>query len=199
MDPKDLLAVAAACRGALDPFVEADWERPAGDLEWSCRTTLAHISSALAYYAVNLATRSEEERTGGQTNEALDIPYLLDAIEGRAAVLATVVRAAPADARGMQSWGRSDPDGFIAMGCDEMLIHTHDIASGLGATLEAPAGVPGGILERLFPWAPSGQDEWATLLWANGRATLGDRPRLDPEWVWLSAPLAEWNGEDPNR
>ena len=86
------------------------------------------------------------------------------------------------------------------MGCDEMLIHTNDILTGFGTTLDAPRDVCGRILERIFPWAPDGEgDAWERLLWANGRAPLGDRPRLEPDWVWLSVPLDQWNGEDPNR
>jgi hypothetical protein len=86
------------------------------------------------------------------------------------------------------------------MGCDELLIHTYDILSGFGASLDPPRDICEGILARISPWAPEDEgDAWTTLLWANGRATLGDRPRLEPDWVWLSVPLAEWNGEDPNR
>ena len=46
--PDDLRSSAQVCRRALEPFVDAEWDGPAGELEWSCRTTLAHMLSALA-------------------------------------------------------------------------------------------------------------------------------------------------------
>jgi hypothetical protein len=197
----DLRTVARTCRAALEPFRDGDWDGPAADLEWSRRATLAHLLAALTFYSVNLATRSEEPRSGGQANDSMDIEHLLDALEGRAEVLAVVCEAAPPEARGGHEYGRSDPEGFVAMACDELLIHSYDILSGFGARIAPPPdGVGGRILDRLFPWAPRDEaDEWSTLLWANGRAPLGDRPRLEPDWVWLSVPLDRWNGEDPNR
>jgi hypothetical protein len=199
VEPDDLLRVASLCKATLEPFASSgDWSRPAGDLEWSCHATLAHMLSALQYYAVNLATQSESSRSGGQTNESLPIDILLDAFDGRAVVLASLCASAPAGARGAHEYGRADVDGFIAMGCDEMLIHTDDIAAGLGASFEPPADVCVGVLARLFPWAPRDGEPWATLRWANGRASFGDRTRLGPEWVWHSKPLAEWDGTDPN-
>ena len=200
MEPGDIRAVSRLCLDALTPFGDADWEGPAGDLEWSRRATLAHLLSALTYYSVNLATRSTEERSGGQSNDQLDIEYLLQGLEGRAEVLAVVIEAALPGTRAAHGFGPSDPEGFVAMACDELLIHTHDILSGFGAFLDPPRDICEGLLARIFPWAPSDEaDAWETLLWANGRAPLGDRPRLEPDWVWLSVPLAEWNGEDPNR
>jgi hypothetical protein len=199
VEPGDLLHVESLCRAVLEPFAsDADWSVPAGELEWSCHTTLAHLLSGLLYYSVNLATRSETERSGGQTNESLPIDVLLDALEGRAAVLASLCSDAPPDARGGHTFGRTDVTGFVAMGCDELLIHTDDIAAGLGVSFDPPRDVCGAVLARLFPWAPSDSDPWATLRWANGRAALGDRARLSEDWVWHSRPLDEWDGTDPN-
>lgn len=198
MRPHALRETAGLCRAALEPYAGAgDWSAPAGDLEWSCRSTLAHVLSALTYYAVNLATRSTEERHSGQSKESLPIEQLIDALEGRAVVLAEVVAGAPESARGAHSMGMADPSGFVAMACDEMIVHTDDIVGGLGGIFEPPEALARAVVERLFPWAPPGEDAWATLLWANGRAPLGERPRLAGDWVWWCAPLAEWDGADP--
>ena len=50
------------------------------------------------------------------------------------------------------------------------------------------------VLARIFPWAPSEGDAWATLQWAAGRAPLPNRERLGTDWLWHCAPLAEWDG-----
>ncbi|MEX2421758.1 MAG: hypothetical protein WD670_08075, partial [Actinomycetota bacterium] len=153
--PEDVRATASVCRRALEPSVDSDWDRPAGELEWSCRTTLAHVLAALLYYAINLATRSTELRNSGQADPSLPIAELLDALEGRAAVLAEVCAAARPGARGAHDWGMPDATGFSALACDEMLLHTSDIAMGLGVTFHPPRDVCARVLVRLFPWAPS--------------------------------------------
>jgi hypothetical protein len=195
--PKDVREVASACHQALKPFADLDWDRPAGDLEWSCRTTLAHTLAALLFYAINLATRSTEPRPSGQAEPSLPVPELLNALEARAALLAEVCAAAPPGARGAHDWGMPDVSGFAALACNEMLVHTSDMAAGLGTTFEPRREVCTRVLARLFPWAPHDQDSWDTLRWANGRASLGERPRLPPNWIAHPDPLDEWDGLDP--
>jgi hypothetical protein len=196
--PEDVYETASVCRHALKPAAEMDWDHPAGDLEWSCRTTLVHILSALLYYAINLATRSTKPRPSGQADPSLPVPELLDALEGRAALLAGVCAAAPPGARGAHDWGMADASGFAALACDEMLVHTADIAASLGIGFDPPRGGCARVLVRLFPWAPGDVDSWEALRWANGRGPLGERRRLSPDWVAHPAPLEEWDGVDPN-
>jgi hypothetical protein len=196
--PQDVRQTAEVCRRALRPVVDMDWDAPAGDLEWSCRTTLGHMLAALLYYAVNLALRSTEPRPAGQADPSLPVAELLDALEGRAALLATVCAAAPPDARGAHDWGLADASGFAALACDEMLVHTSDITAGLGASFDPPRDVCARVLGRLFPWARPDRDWWEALRWANGRGPMAGRPRLAPDWAAHPAPLQEWDGLDPN-
>jgi hypothetical protein len=92
----------------------------------------------------------------------------------------------------------SDPSGFAAMGCDEMLVHTADAARGLGLPFTPTPGISEATVRRLFPWAPTGADPWHTLLWANGRADLPGEER-QTGWRWHCAPLEEWDGRNPRR
>ena len=196
--PEDVRQTASVCRRALQPVANSDWDSPAGDLEWSCRTTLGHVLAALLYYAINLTTRSTEPRPSGQADPSLPVAELLDALEGRAALLAAVCAAAPPGARGAHEWGMPDASGFAALACDEMLIHTSDIAVSLGARFDPPREVCARVLARLFPWALHDEDSWEALRWANGRGPMGERPGLQPNWVAHPAPLDEWDGLDPN-
>jgi hypothetical protein len=91
-----------------------------------------------------------------------------------------------------------DASGFAALACNEMLIHTSDIAAGLGARFDPRREVCTRVLARLFPWAPGDNDSWETLRWANGRTPMGEHPRLHPNWVAHPAPLDELDGFDPN-
>ena len=88
----------------------------------------------------------------------------------------------------------TDASGFAAISSVEMLIHTADIAAALGLPYQPPADLAGRILRRVCPWAPEGQDDWATLQWAAGRIALPDHERLGADWAWQSGPLSEWDG-----
>ena len=88
----------------------------------------------------------------------------------------------------------ADASGFLAMGCDETLVHTFDICAGLGRAFRPPPDVCDRVVRRLFPWAPEHEDPWERLLWSNGRVALPEHPRLGPNWDWWCAPLSEWDG-----
>ena len=87
----------------------------------------------------------------------------------------------------------ADASGFIAMGCEEMLMHTADILQGLARPFRPPDDLTARVLARLFPWAPEG-DVWASLRWVSGRIALPDHARLGADWYWHCAPLDEWDG-----
>ena len=64
------------------------------------------------------------------------------------------------------------------MGVVEVLVHTYDIARGLGIDWVPPAALCEPVLLRLFPAAPQGEPS-KVLLRCAGRAPLGERARLD--------------------
>lgn len=195
MDGSDLRHTAGHAVAALRPALDLDWSAAAEGLDWSCRRTLDHIADALVLYAAHLAMRAPERlpflRDG---NPGAEVEALLGGVPVAAAILAELVDAAPAGTRAFHPAGMADPSGFAAMGCDEIAIHTHDIASGLGIPYRPPSEVCEAVIGRLFPWAPDGDDPWLTLLWLNGRGELGSRSRLDADWWWHCAPLDEWDG-----
>lgn len=169
---------------------------PAGDVEWSCRLTLDHIADALTFYAAHLATRATERRIFSRDGDPrASIAEIFCVIEAGAAILTECIRAAPTGTRAWHSFGVADPDGFAAMGCDELLVHTGDISRGLGISFDPPRDLCDRVVRRLFPWAPVEGDPWELLQWANGRLDLPGRVRLGPDWTWHCAPLNEWNGQ----
>ncbi|MPZ87025.1 MAG: hypothetical protein GEU81_02920 [Nitriliruptorales bacterium] len=192
---EDLVDAASRAARSLAAADDRDWEQPAGDLDWSCRRTLDHIPDALLLYATHLSRQSTVRlpflRNG---NDQATPEELLETLVSAATILAGVARSAGPDVRAFHPAGMADPAGFLAMGCDEVLIHTHDIASGIGIAFEPPAPLCRRILARLFPWAPADADPWKALLWANGRLGLTGHERLAPDWYWHCAPLSEWDG-----
>jgi hypothetical protein len=179
------------------------WEAKAGSLEWTCWETVEHLSDDLFAYAAQLGPRNpsldgpvpfvwESRRPGGPWNaihadRSAGPEGLLQVLEATAAFLVAMVRTTPAEVRSYHGFGVSDPAGFAAMGVVETLVHTHDLAQGLGLSWDPPAGLCSRALDRLFPDVPRDAAPWPTLLWATGRAELPGRPRRT-EWRWRSTP-----------
>ena len=194
--PDDLIAAADGCAAALAPLLDQDWDVPAGDLDWTCRQTIEHVC-ALAYGPLLAARATSFEPLALTVAPGAPLDALLRTMSTMARVLAEVARAAPPSARAYHVAGMADPSGFLAMGMDELLVHTADITTGLGAPYTPDERLVTVVLERLFPWAPGDPDPWTALQWANGRLGLPGRPSPGASWVWHCAPLEEWDGTVP--
>ena len=192
----DLRAVVRCFRETLDPALGRDWSVPAGALEMSCRDTLDHLATGLAYYVGQLATRTPVRRIPIRDREDTHTAAeLVEITETAALALAAVAEATPPDARAYHVLGRADPESFLAMACVEVLVHAWDVAQGLDLPMGPPAGIAPKLLRRLYRLAPTGHDAWQTVLYASGRIPLGDLPhRHDGAWGWHVPPLAEWDG-----
>lgn len=199
MRPDDLLEAASASRQALDGFVGSDWTVPAGDLEWDVRRTIVHIADAVGWYAATLAAQSAEPlRFDFRAHDGASNAELLDVLTAAAATLACVAETVPPDARGYHEAGRADVSGFVAMACDEILVHTWDAVRGCGGDFTAPRDLAARVRRRLFPDAPTGMAPWPTLLWANGRIALPGHTRRRADWTWHCAPLDERHATSPD-
>jgi hypothetical protein len=199
------LAVRLAV-AALREAPAAAWNTRAGSLEWNCWETVEHLGDDLFAYAAQLGPGAppldsevpfvwESRRPGGPANvihadRAAGPSGLLQVLEACGALLVAMVRTRPPRTRAHHVFGLSDPEGFAAMGVVETLVHTHDLAQGMGLAWDPPAGLCARVLARLFPDAPSSSDPWPTLLWATGRAELPGRPR-PTTWRWDGRPRCE--------
>ena len=193
--PEDVEAAIAASHALLAPLADRDWSVAAGDLEWNCRQTLDHVAGVQVFYAVHAASQAPGRLPGARTdNFSQSIADLIEVHRALANVLSAVLRSMPDNARGWHPAGMADRYGFAAMSCTEILVHTNDIAQGLGVDFTPPMDVAARTLARLFPWVPAEPDPWQALLYAAGRAPLGDKERRAPDWSWQCAPLSEWDG-----
>ncbi|WP_338699362.1 hypothetical protein V2W30_23175 [Streptomyces sp. Q6] len=170
------------------------WGARAGSLEWDCWETAEHLANDLFYYAVQLGPQSPPLDTHvpfALQRKRPDAPMvfvfaeraagpagLVQVLEACGALLVSMVRTTPPHVRAHHAAGVADPEGFAALALQETLVHTHDLAEGLGLDWDPPAALCSRLLGRLFPQAPGGADPWRTLLWATGRAELPGRPRL---------------------
>lgn len=193
--PDDLRRCSNLVAETLSVHLTSDFSIPAGELEWSCQRTLEHLVGALLWYSGNLARLSHEPCS--RLSSGLDTPptQLVDALVSSGYILALVAEGTPPGGRAYHPLGMADTTGFLAMGCDEILIHSYDIYSGLGVEFEiVDDDIVNSIVDRLFPWAPQGHDPWETLLWCNGRIALPERARLAAGWRWWCRPLGEFDG-----
>ena len=194
--PDDVAAAAEASHALLAPLADRDWSVAAGDLEWDCRTTLEHVAGVQLFYAAHAANPRLARLPAARTaNPAQSIAELVEVHRALARVLAEALRSMPEDARGWHPAGMADRYGFAAMACTEILVHTNDIAQGLGVEFTPPVEVAARTLARLFPWVQDEGDPWGTLLYAAGRRALGGNERRAPNWSWQCAPLSEWDGQ----
>lgn len=195
-----------AVRLAVSTLREAPpdaWDAKAGSLEWDCWETVEHLADDLFSYAAQLGPKTppadgevpfvwQSRRPGGPANvihadREAGPEGLLQVLEACSGLLVAVVRTVPPRIRAHHVFGAADAEGFAAMGIVETLVHTHDLAEGLGLPWEPPADLCGRVLARLFPDAPHDTEPWRTLLWATGRAELPGRPRLT-SWRWHGSP-----------
>ncbi|MEV0172871.1 GNAT family N-acetyltransferase [Streptomyces sp. NPDC050803] len=180
-------AVASSVQ-LLRTVVDRDWQgAKAGRLEWSHHDTAFHIASCLIAYAGQLAGRAQSAYVPFEItlDDGTGNDGLLDVLETAGALLTATVRTAPREARAFHPYPyrSANREGFAAMGVAEVLLHTHDIAEGLGLSYAPAPELPEYVLTRLFPHVQPGPDHWSTLLWATGRGNLPDRAPVT-EWRW---------------
>lgn len=199
MHGDDVRAAARSALAFLTPHLERDWSVAVPGLDFTVASVLAHAGQGPLWYCLDLIGGTFDDAAFEIGVRADAEPRaLLRSLEGAAQLCALSVDALPRSARGFHPLGASDPSGFAAMACDEILVHTHDAATGLGGEFRADPELARGVLGRLFPWHEVGGDPWASLLWANGRVDLPGAP-AQREWRWHTAPLAEWDGQVPRQ
>lgn len=170
----------------LTPATDRDWAVPAGDLEWSCWTTAAHVAHDLLAYAGQVSARPTDRYLPFdlRISEHASPADVLTVVTASAGLLSAAIDTAEPYVRAWH-WGPCDPGGFAAMGVAETVLHTYDITRGLSLPWQPPERLSAAVLHRLFPDAPAGNAP-EVLLWMTGRAELGDRPRRT-SWTWRAA------------
>jgi hypothetical protein len=175
-------ALSALADTALRSGLDRDWSRPAGTLDWSCSETLDHAIDCVFSYALFLGSRRRDSYPPFGELHALESARPIDLIQGLHAVttmLEGVIRVVAPDTRAvLLRWPTvvtGGPDDFAARGAHEMVLHVHDICSGLGVAFDPPRDLCERLLDHTNGWpgqqtiTPSG-DGWADLLERSGRA-----------------------------
>ena len=184
MDGHDVQEALDEVLAVLRPHTGADWQVPAGSLDWTCRDTAAHIAHDLLAYAAQLTARA----AGAYLPLDLTVrdtagpAQILDVVHACGLLLVRAVDAAAPDDRAWH-WGPAEAGGLAALGVDELLVHTWDITRGLRVPWQPPARLAAAVVDRLFPEHPG-----ADLLWCTGRIALPGRPRRTTWTLRAAAP-----------
>jgi len=189
----DVEQTLAAMTSTLIPLVDADWTVAAGGLDWSCWQTAAHVAHDLHAYACQVTAGPREAYLPLDLVVRPGAPpaQLLRAVQTSASLLTLALRSAGPDVRAWH-FGLTDAGGFATMGVNEVVVHTWDIARGLGVDFEPPNHLAQKVLARLWAGAPQGP-AGRVLLWCNGRVALPDHPR---EGAWVTPSPAPPRGQD---
>lgn len=181
-----VVSALAEMAAVLEPAAAADWTTRAGPLEWTCWKTAAHLAHDLIAYAGQVAASP----TGSYLPCDLVVrrhatpTEVLTVVRACGTLLVGALRQAGPDTKAWH-YGMADPTGFEAMAVGEIILHTHDIVTGLDVRYQPPEPLCALVLERLFPEAPRG-DPVKVLLWATGRGQLEGHPPVTA-WVWRAA------------
>lgn len=186
----DLASAVAGSVDALRAGLDADWSVPAGVLTWSCRDTTEHLADDLFCYAAQLGSGIADHPlpfadaaaypggSVGTIRAASGPDGLLEVLTACGALLGAVVSTARPGQRGFHVFGAADAEASAAMGILETVVHTHDVAQGLGLPYDPDPGVCARVLARLMPAVDPGDAPWEALLRTTGRR--GDVGR----WRW---------------
>ncbi len=175
-DFRDLGEIALA---TWEAGVDRDWSVMAGTLEWSVRRTAEHTVDAVLAPAFFLASRRrhaypmledfETSSTAMQTD-------LVDNLRATINIVWGVLVTTPPDVEAIIR--RHPPEvapaaDFAARCALELILHTADIAAGLGLSLAPPDGHCRRLLEHTARWpaeriTPT-DDAWSDLLASRGR------------------------------
>jgi hypothetical protein len=182
--PEDFAALSRLVLDAWRSGVDRDWSVPAGTLEWSCWKTADHTVDCVFSYAFFLASRRQD--TYPPFGELHALPNatptdLVDGLQASATMLSSVIATAEPDARAVIGlWPRAQngtPRDFAARGALEMILHAHDVCTGLDITFDPPQDVCARLRDYASEWPgqaplPATDDAWSDLLERSGRARL---------------------------
>lgn len=161
--------------------LDRDWSVPAGTLEWSCFETADHTVDCVFSYALFLASRRQDSYPPFGELHALPEATPADLVEGLRAVstmlFAVIVTAEPDTRAVVGLWPVAEtgaPGDFAARGAHEMILHAHDVCTGLGVPFDPPRDLCERLRDHTRAW-PMGapvsptEDPWSDLLEKSGR------------------------------
>lgn len=180
---EDLHDVASHVANAWRLGLGQDWGVAAGTLDWSCARTADHAVDTLCAPAFFLASRRTDSYPAGgwSPGASADPEEFIEGVEIGARILAGVVMTTPPDVRALlfRNFGTvAPPADFVPRGALELILHAHDVCSGLNVDFDPPRGPCENLRAHVQGWPFWGSywphlqmtgDPWHDLLRSSGR------------------------------
>ena len=164
------------CVASLRSVADLDWSVGAGTLEWSCWQTVDHITDCIFSYALQIAgrvrggfLRLEPLRAHPDARPA----ELVDSLQAVGHMFAAVVEDAPPDIISSDAYFDLSLSDWVARALNELLLHTYDVLSGLGAGFAPSPDVCTFVLHTPALWMYDGVDRTAADVWRTMRTASG--------------------------
>lgn len=167
---------------------DGDWSAKAGTLDWTCRETAAHAIDTVFAPAMFLASRRQHAYPPFEplrVEDGASIPDLVDGLIAASNTLVGVIvmtpPGTPAIIRRSPAVETAEAPEFAARGGLELILHTHDIATGLGLAFVPDLAMCGRLRDQTGDWPspvtrqrpatpwPDTADPWSDLLQRSGR------------------------------
>jgi hypothetical protein len=189
----DLRAAGDLLLDRWSAAADGDWSVPAGTLEWSCHRTADHLVDCVFSYALFLASGKRDGYPRFGEVHAVTGAGPGDLVDGLRAVLTmltAVIGTAPSSAEAV-IWRRpavtlGRPVDFAARGGLELVLHGHDVCSGLGVPYEPDADACRRLWAHTADWpghhheVVATTDAWADVIERSGRPRLGRQAPTQP-------------------
>jgi hypothetical protein len=166
----DLDTLAGTVAQAWRSGSDRDWSVPAGSLDWSCTATADHAIDTVLAPAFFLASRKQDDYpAGGPFTMGPDArpDTLIEGIETASRVLIAVVTVADPDVRAViwrspriETRGPAD---FVPRGALELLVHGHDVCTGLDVAFDPPTELCERLRAHTQLWPHWGSPGWTQL------------------------------------
>lgn len=183
----DLCALSDLVANAWTAATDRDWSVPAGTLEWSCLRTADHAVDCVYAPAFFLASRNQNAYpdVGGDMTigDGATPERLVESLAIATRILAAVVNDAEPGVRAVLFRNPTimlgAPADFVPRGALELILHAHDVCTGLDVPFEPPSDLALRLREHTRPWPMwtafwnglgASDDAWGDLLTASGRA-----------------------------
>jgi hypothetical protein len=183
----DLYALSELVAAAWTAGADRDWSVPAGTVEWSCTKTADHAVDCVYAPAFFLASRKQDAYPDAGSDLTLGAnatpERLVESLHLATRLLAAVVNDASPSIRAAIFQGPevviASPPDFVPRGALELILHAHDVCTGVRVPFEPPPALCARMREHTRPWPvwwfmgpglSQTDDPWGDLLIASGRA-----------------------------
>jgi len=180
----DLDTLSALVQQCWSAGAAADWERPAGTLEWTCTETADHTVDTVfapAFFLASGCTTAYPDMGVYTLGEGAGAAQFVQALAVATRILGAVVDDADPDERAIiWQWPEitlAPPRDFLPRAGLELILHAHDVCVGLGTPFEPPDDLCRRLRQHTLDWPlwlrwnglAETDDAWADLLRGAGR------------------------------